>query len=179
MTAAELGKQGRFDRAADLISAAIASGHAEPWMYEAIAVALEAAGRPKTDVERALLSAADFATSPVELLSLANYLARFGSSKQAIRVCKQVTALDPANREARVRALGLKQQAGHAGRSQQFGHVLSRPGTLAERHESLCMQCGGAIEVERAQGMQDGGRGHSIDGPARAVRQGDTDTAQI
>ena len=107
VTAAELGKQGRFDRAADLISAAIASGHAEPWMYEALAVALEAAGRPKTDVERALLSAADFATSPVELLALANYLARFGSSKQAIRVCKQVTALDPANREAHALAMSL------------------------------------------------------------------------
>ena len=99
-TAADLGKEGRYDRAAELISATIAAGYAESWMYEALAVALEAAGRPKSEVERALLSAADFAASPTELLALANYLARFGSVGQAIRVCQQVTRLDPANREA-------------------------------------------------------------------------------
>ncbi len=100
VTAAELGKEGRYERAAELISATISAGHAESWMYEALAVALEAAGRPKAEVERALLSAADFAATPTELLSLANYLARFGSLQQAIRVCKQVTRIDPANREA-------------------------------------------------------------------------------
>jgi len=42
-TAAELGRQGRFDKAAELLSATIACGHAEPWMYEALAIALEAA----------------------------------------------------------------------------------------------------------------------------------------
>jgi hypothetical protein len=106
-TAAELGKQGDFERAADLISAAIAAGYPEPWMYEALAVALDAAGRPKREVERALLSAADFASSPADLLALANYLARFGSERQAIRVCRQVTTLDPANREAYALAMSL------------------------------------------------------------------------
>ena len=38
VSAAELGRSDRFDRAADLISAAIISGHCEPWMYEALAV---------------------------------------------------------------------------------------------------------------------------------------------
>jgi tetratricopeptide (TPR) repeat protein len=99
-TAADLGKEGRYDRAAELISATIAAGHAESWMYEALAVALEAAGQNRSEVERALLSAADFAASPTELLALANYLARFGSVGQAIRICRQVTRLDPANREA-------------------------------------------------------------------------------
>ena len=107
ITAAELGKAGDFDRAADLISAAIACRHAEPWMYEALAVAMEAAGRPAQDVERALLSSADFATTPADLLSLASYLARFGATKQAIRICRQVTLLDPSNREACALAMSL------------------------------------------------------------------------
>ncbi|NBT13255.1 MAG: hypothetical protein EBS56_06700, partial [Planctomycetia bacterium] len=111
VTAAELGKEGRYERAAELISATISAGHAESWMYEALAVALEAAGRPKAEVERALLSAADFAATPTELLSLANYLARFGSLQQAIRVCKQVTRLDPANREAYAIGMGLAARA--------------------------------------------------------------------
>ena len=107
MTAAKLGKQGQFDRAAELISAAIACGSAEPWMYEALAVALEAAGRPRDEVERALLSTADFAATPDDLLALAQYLARFGSGSRAIRLCKQVTNIDPANREAYALAMTL------------------------------------------------------------------------
>ena len=107
VTAAELGRQGRFDRAADLLSAAIACGRAEPWMYEALAVAMEAAGQPHDEVERALLSTAEFASSPSDLLALANYLARFGSPGRAIRLCKQVTNLDPANREAYALAMTL------------------------------------------------------------------------
>jgi tetratricopeptide (TPR) repeat protein len=107
VTAAELGRQGRFDRAADLLSAAIACGRAEPWMYEALAVAMEAAGQPREEVERALLSTAEFASTPFDLLALANYLARFGSPGRAIRLCKQVTNLDPANREAYALAMTL------------------------------------------------------------------------
>jgi tetratricopeptide (TPR) repeat protein len=107
VTAAVLGRQGRFDRAVELLSAAIACGRAEPWMYEALAVAMEAAGRPREEVERALLSTAEFASSPSDLLALANYLARFGSPGRAIRLCKQVTNLDPANREAYALAMTL------------------------------------------------------------------------
>lgn len=106
-TAAELGRQQRFDRAGDLLSATIAAGHAEPWMYEALAIAMEAAGRPREDVERALLSAADFAVSPHELLSLANHLARLGSTTMAFRLCRGAVALDSANREAYALAMAL------------------------------------------------------------------------
>ena len=125
-TAAALGRQGRFDRAADLLSAAIACGWAEPWMYEALAVAMEAAGRPREDVERALLSTAEFASSPSDLLALANYLARFGSTNRAIRLCKQVASLDPANREAYALAMTL------AARSEDLATLQwACPGVLA------------------------------------------------
>jgi hypothetical protein len=58
-------------------------------------------------VERALLSSADFARSPADLLTLASYLARFGSSRQALRLCRQVTRLDRSNREAYALAMSL------------------------------------------------------------------------
>ena len=76
-------------------------------MYEALAVAMEADGQPREEVERALLSTAEFAASPSDLLALANYLARFGSPGRAIRLCRQVTNLDPANREAYALAMTL------------------------------------------------------------------------
>ena len=75
-------------------------------MYESLALALEGAGQPRAEVERALLSAADLATDPVDLLALASYLARLGSQRQAVRICQQVAILEPDCREAY--ALGLK-----------------------------------------------------------------------
>ena len=107
VSAAELGERGDFARAAELISAAISCGHAEPWMYESLAIALEAAGKPRAEIERALLSAVDFASSTGELLQLANYLARSGFDSQAIRVCKRITRGDPANREAYALAMAI------------------------------------------------------------------------
>jgi hypothetical protein len=76
-------------------------------MYESLALAMEAAGSPRDDVERALLSAVDFASSSGELLQLANYLARSGFDSQAIRVCRRVTRGDPANREAYALAMAI------------------------------------------------------------------------
>jgi hypothetical protein len=107
VSAAEFGERGDFARAAELISAAISCGHAEPWMYESLAIALEAAGKPRAEIERALLSAVDFASSTGELLQLANYLARSGFDSQAIRVCKRITRGDPANREAYALAMAI------------------------------------------------------------------------
>jgi len=107
VSAAELGERKDFRRAADLLSAAIACGLVEPWMYESLAIALEASGAPRAEVDRALLSAADFATSPTELMQLAYYLARSGSDAQAIRVCRRVTRSDPAHREAYALAMSL------------------------------------------------------------------------
>jgi len=111
-TAAELGRQERFDRAGDLLAATIAAGHAEPWMYEALAIALEAAGRPREDVERALLSAADYAASPHELFNLANHLARLGSTAMAFRLCQGIVAIDSTNREAYALAMALAVKQG-------------------------------------------------------------------
>jgi hypothetical protein len=111
VSAAQLGEAKDFKRAADLISAAIACGHAEPWMYESLAIALEASGEPRSEVERALLSAADFATSPAELMQLAYYLARYGAESQAVKICRRITRADPTNREAFALAMTLGKKA--------------------------------------------------------------------
>ncbi|MCS5616620.1 MAG: hypothetical protein NZ658_01360, partial [Pirellulales bacterium] len=107
VSALALGSQGDFPRAAELISAAISAGHVEPWMYESLAVALEAAGRPQAEIDRVLLSAADFATSSTDLLQLAQYLGRFGSDRQALRICRRVIIGDPDNREAYALAMTI------------------------------------------------------------------------
>jgi hypothetical protein len=81
-------------------------------MYESLAVALEAAGRSREDIERVLLSGADFASGPGDLLQLAHYLARSGSDRQAVRLCRRVTQIDPVNREAYALAMTVAARSG-------------------------------------------------------------------
>ena len=76
-------------------------------------------------------------------------------------------------------AIDLQQQTGHAGRGNERGKILAGPGTLAESRERFGMQRGGAVEIERPQRRDGEMVGHSIDGTARAVRQGDVDAAQV
>ena len=128
VSAAELGKAGQFDRAADLLAAAITCGHAEPWMYEALALAMGAAGRSREDIDRVLLSSADSAVIPSDLLLLANYLARSGSAAQAIRLCKQTATLDPTQREAFALAMALAASSDDLGALQ-----WACPGVLAHQ----------------------------------------------
>ena len=54
-------------------------------MYDVLAVLMQLAGRPKADVERALLSRLDFAaTDAASTLFSAAYLTRFGAKTQAL-----------------------------------------------------------------------------------------------
>ena len=47
-------------------------------MYEALALALDAAGRPKAEIERAVMSAVDFVDSTADLMYIGAYLAHSG-----------------------------------------------------------------------------------------------------
>ena len=86
---------------------------------------------------------------------------------------------DTAHSEARIMAIDLQQQAGHAGRGDELGKILPRPGPLTEGHERFGMQLSGPIEIERAQQRDGEMVGHSIDGTTCTVRQGDVDAAQV
>ena len=95
-----------FAQARDAIAGAIRAGHVQPWMYHAYAIALKATSAPTDEVERALLSAVDFAESPEEILNVAARLEDVGSDQAALRLCKYVTNIDPYRREAYV--IGLR-----------------------------------------------------------------------
>src|SRR5690606_37384613 len=61
----------QFSEVVAIIQGALRNQQTQPWMYEALAIALQADNRPAEEVERTLLSAADFAQSPDELMRLA------------------------------------------------------------------------------------------------------------
>ena len=96
----------QFDHVSALISAALRHRQWQPWMYEALALAMEAAGRPKAEIERAVMSAVDFANSTEDLLLVGVFLERMGLNQRALQVYRQASELEPLRPEPYM--LGLK-----------------------------------------------------------------------
>ena len=68
-----------------MIQSALRYGYAQPWMYEGLGLAMQAANQPKSEIERALMSAVDFATSTDELMHAALYMSRIGLETRWLR----------------------------------------------------------------------------------------------
>ena len=93
------------------VAAAMKAGHVQPWMYQAYAIALQATGAPAAEVERALLSAVDFAETPEDVLHVAARLEDIGSHAAALELCKAVSSMDPYRREPYVMGLRLAKKS--------------------------------------------------------------------
>jgi hypothetical protein len=105
-TARQLVAKKQLDQVIAMINAALRSGQPQAWMYESLGIAMELKGSSKPDIERAVMSAADFSTSPDELMYIAQYLSRMGLDRRAMLVCQQVAKVAPLRSEAYV--LGLR-----------------------------------------------------------------------
>ena len=68
----------KFDHVIALIEAALRHHQSQPWMYEALALAMQAADRPPEQIERAVMSAVDFIDNPTDLMYLGVYLTQLG-----------------------------------------------------------------------------------------------------
>jgi len=101
----------KYDHVIAAIDAALLAGQGQSWMYDVLALTLQITGRPKADIERALMSHLDFAATDVEstLLSAA-YLARFGAKEQAIKLYRQSSELEPTRPEGYVLGLRLARE---------------------------------------------------------------------
>jgi hypothetical protein len=75
-------------------------------MYESLGIAMELAGHSQREIERAVMSAADFSTSGDELMYIAQYLSRLGLDRRAMLLYQQVVKIEPLRSEAY--ALGLR-----------------------------------------------------------------------
>ena len=87
---------------------AIRSGQIQPWMHQVLALAMQAAGRPETQIERVLMSSQDLTSNdPAAMMHLAAYLVRFHRLERAIELYRQAAALNPSRPEPYVLALEL------------------------------------------------------------------------
>ena len=90
-----------------LLRAALRAGQIQPWMYEALALAMRIEKMPEADIERVLLSSADFATSAGQIIFLAEYMDRLGYRKRALELLREASLRDPAADVAYAKALNI------------------------------------------------------------------------
>jgi tetratricopeptide (TPR) repeat protein len=109
-SASELMKSGQVDQVIAMLQSALRNGQPQPWMYEALGVAMEIDGRSKAEIERVVMSAVDFATRPDELVYIAQYLSRMGLDARALSLYRQVIERDPLRYEAYLPALRAAQR---------------------------------------------------------------------
>lgn len=100
----------KFEHVTALIQAALRHNQPQPWMYEGLALALEAQGGSQEEIERALMSAADFASDPMDFLVLGIQLERHGLDQRALALYRQVAQLMPEWPEPYVAGLRLAQK---------------------------------------------------------------------
>ncbi len=109
-TARDLMRARKYGEVVAMIRAALRNGQPQPWMYEAMGLAMQAAGSTKAEVERALMSAIDFGDSSEDLLYVAQYMARSGLESRALKVFQQVAMIEPLRPESYLYGLQLAQR---------------------------------------------------------------------
>ena len=112
MTAKKLMKEQNSDQAVAMILAAIQHDQFQPWMHEALVLAMQISGRPQADVERALMSAVDISEDDNDILIAAQYMARNSMEKRAIRLLKGYALNNPTRTEPFVLGLRAAQKIG-------------------------------------------------------------------
>jgi hypothetical protein len=104
-TAKELSRKERYGEIVAMLQAAMCHAQSQPWMYEALALAMLAGDYPAADVERALLSTVDMSSDLDVMMDVAIYLARLGLDQRALTLFREVAYANPFRPEPF--ALGL------------------------------------------------------------------------
>ena len=86
-----------------MLQAALRHGHVQPWMYEALSIALKVQGAPQAEMERVLMSAVDFSQDIESMMYIALYMSQIGLHERALQVLQDVSTLNPYRHEPYVR----------------------------------------------------------------------------
>jgi len=108
--ARRLMRRQEFDHVIAMLQSCLRHGQAQPWMYEALGLAMQADGRDQAEIERAVMSAVDFLNSPDELMYIGEYLSRLGLERRALSIFQQAADLAPWRPEAYLAGLRAAQR---------------------------------------------------------------------
>src|SRR5207244_1584222 len=108
----------KYSEVATLIQAALRHGQVESWMYEAIALAIrsdavnggKSLDSTREELERALLSAVDFAETEDQMVMLAAYMAQAGLEPRALKLYEQIGNANPSRAEPFLQGLAIAQR---------------------------------------------------------------------
>lgn len=84
-----------FIQIKEILFAALRHDAVQPWMYEALALATEASGGSKKELERVILSAVDVNRDIATAITTADYLASLELDEAAIRLYQDIASQDP------------------------------------------------------------------------------------
>ena len=106
----EKGANAKLQEIVVLTQAAVRAGAPQPWMYDAMSIAMLASGSPVEEVERALMSAVDFSSNDEDILHVASYMSRIGLESRALKLYREIAAVNPMRPEPFVKGLSLAEQ---------------------------------------------------------------------
>ncbi|PQO27549.1 hypothetical protein C5Y96_18650 [Blastopirellula marina] len=89
----------RYSDVTGVIQLALRDGQLQPWMYEAMALAMQLDHAPKQDIERALMSAIDFSGGPNHMLVVAQLMTRLDLDARALKLYQDVSQMEPLRPE--------------------------------------------------------------------------------
>lgn len=89
----------RYSDVTGIIQLALRDGQLQPWMYEAMALAMQLDHAPKQDIERALMSAIDFSSGPNHMLVVASLMSRLDLDARALKLYQDVAQMEPLRPE--------------------------------------------------------------------------------
>jgi len=89
----------RYSDVAGIIQLALRDGQLQPWMYEAMALAMQLDHAPKQEIERALMSAIDFSSGPNHMLVVASLMSRLDLDARALKLYQDVSQMEPLRPE--------------------------------------------------------------------------------
>jgi hypothetical protein len=107
VTSVHLMRQEKFDQVVGLLNAALRHDQAQPWMYHGLALAMEAAGAPQADLERALTSALDTKDNADDTLRVAIYMNKIGLDRRAYELFHDLAVNNPTMLEPFANALDV------------------------------------------------------------------------
>jgi hypothetical protein len=110
-TVRDLFRQKKFSEVIGLVYAALRHQQGQPWMYEALGLALQADSRTPDEIERVLMSAVDFTSNPIDIMYLAQYMSGIhGLKPRALQLFRQVSEMDTTAPEPFAHGLRLAQE---------------------------------------------------------------------
>ena len=111
----ELVASRQFEEVIACLEQAIIQAKIQPWMYEVLALSMEATGRPKPQIERVMLSSQDLISGDARsMMMLAAYLTRFERYERALELYRQAAHLEPQRPEPFLQALAIARRTRNA-----------------------------------------------------------------